>query len=157
MSPMNTLPAGRAEHAGTCDYHFVSYGNSCRSQMAEAFARARGTDVMLAFSGGVSISSGISSKTRAVMEEKAVPLAPDQEPKYLLGLKISSFDVIVNFSGCALPENQAFLLDVPLPSPVESEMVSYQNLRDRIESLTQFLVEHFRRAKEWRTYQRLGQ
>jgi arsenate reductase len=129
---------------------FVSYGNSCRSQMAEAFARARGGDVMLAFSGGVSIASGISPETRAAMEEKAVPLAPDQEPKYLLGLEVSSFDVIVNFSGCALPEHAALLLDVPLPSPVQNEMVSYQNLRDRIESLVQFLVEHFRRAKEWR-------
>ncbi len=87
---------------------------------------------------------------RGRLWKKAVPLAPDQEPKYLLGLEISSFDVIVNFSGCALPDNAALLLDVPLPSPVESEMISYQNLRDRIESLVQFLVEHFRRAKEWR-------
>jgi protein-tyrosine-phosphatase len=105
---------------------------------------------MLAFSGGVSIASRISPQTRAVMEEKAVPLTPDQEPKYLLGLDISSFDVIVNFSECALPENAALTLDVPLPSAVENETASYQDLRDRIESFVQFLVDHFRRAKEWR-------
>jgi arsenate reductase len=129
---------------------FVSQDNSCRSQMAEAFARARGGDVIVAFSGGVSPAACISPEIRALMEEKEVPLAPDQVPKYLLALEISSFDVIVNFSGCALPENTALTLDVPLPSPVENAAISYQDLRDRIESFVQFLVEHFRRANEWR-------
>jgi arsenate reductase len=43
---------------------FVCLGNSCRSQMAEAFARAYGSDVLEARSAGVSPSTIIQPLSR---------------------------------------------------------------------------------------------
>src|SRR5271156_244497 len=43
---------------------FVCIGNSCRSQMAEAFARAYGSDVMVAQSAGLSPATTISAVTK---------------------------------------------------------------------------------------------
>ena len=47
---------------------FVCIGNSCRSQMAEGFARARYDDLMEAASAGVQPAAIVQPKTIAVME-----------------------------------------------------------------------------------------
>ena len=57
---------------------FVSRTNACRGQMAEAFARAVGDNVMLAFSAGVWPEEAVSDAARVVMAEGATPLFTDQ-------------------------------------------------------------------------------
>src|ERR1700682_6833223 len=46
---------------------FVCIGNSCRSQMAEAFARAYGADIMEAQSAGVNPATYIAPLTRQTL------------------------------------------------------------------------------------------
>ena len=42
---------------------FVCIGNACRSQMAEAFARTYGSDVMIAASAGLAPAMGVAPDT----------------------------------------------------------------------------------------------
>jgi arsenate reductase len=53
---------------------FVCLGNSCRSQMAEGFARAYGQGAWQAESAGLLPATVISPLTREVMEEKKISL-----------------------------------------------------------------------------------
>ena len=127
---------------------FVSEKNSSRSQMAEAFARLLGGDVIEAASGGASPAPSIPHQTYAVMLEKGAALGNDQSPKNFHSLTLQDFDVIVNLGGCRLPETEATVLDLPLPAPIE-DLSSHREVRERVEIFVNFLVDHFRRAKEW--------
>src|SRR5215475_5872555 len=49
---------------------FICIGNSCRSQMAEAFAQAYGSDVMEVHSAGVSPAAMIAPLTKSILAEK---------------------------------------------------------------------------------------
>ncbi len=49
---------------------FVCIGNSCRSQMAEAFARAYGAEMMVAESAGLSPATIIAPLTKQVLAER---------------------------------------------------------------------------------------
>ena len=48
---------------------FVCIGNSCRSQMAEAFARAYGADIMEVQSAGLSPATYIAPLTKQTLGE----------------------------------------------------------------------------------------
>lgn len=132
---------------------FVSEANDCQDQMAEAFARALGEDSLLAFSAGIHPAETIREATRAVMAEASAPLSGDQKPKPLAGFDLSGFDVIVNLSARSIPARPALLsatiLEPLVPSPVEGDVESHRAVRDRMETFVRFLIEHFRRAKEW--------
>jgi len=134
---------------------FVSGKNTCRSQIAEAFARALGGDVLEAASAGTSPGPVIPRYTRDVVQEQGISLGADQRPKNLDSLNLAAFDVIVNLGACALPETGTMVLSLPLPAPPDendaaADLSSLGELRDRVEAFVMFLVEHFRRAKEWR-------
>src|SRR5438477_12122664 len=51
---------------------FVCIGNSCRSQMAEGFVRAYGSNVMVARSAGLSTATVIAPLTRQVLAVRHV-------------------------------------------------------------------------------------
>src|ERR1700681_1166513 len=76
---------------------FVCIGNACRSQMAEAFARAYGSDVVTAHSAGLAPASAVPPLTRQVLAEKNVP-TEGQFPKGLTMLTGEPFDLVVNLS-----------------------------------------------------------
>src|SRR5207247_11062919 len=59
---------------------FVCIGNSCRSQMAEGFARAYGSDGMVARSAGLSPATVIAPLTRQVLAETNIRIE-DNFPK----------------------------------------------------------------------------
>lgn len=128
---------------------FVSETNSCRDQMAEAFARALGEDSLLAFSAGTRPASAISGAACAVMTEQGTPLYPDQKPRPLADLDLSWFDVIVNLGALNLPAASALVLEPLVPSPLADDLESHRAVRDRMEIFVRFLIEHFRRAQEW--------
>ena len=81
---------------------FVCIGNSCRSQMAEAFARAYGSDILTVRSAGLAPASIVQPLTRQVLTEKNIP-SDGQFPKGLESVAADSFDVVVNISGEPLP------------------------------------------------------
>jgi arsenate reductase len=133
---------------------FVSPTNACRGQMAEAFARALGEDVMLAFSAGMWPADAVSSAARVVMAEGSTPLFADQAPKRLADFDLSGFDVIVNLSACKLTLDPGLLLktcvlEPCVPAPVAGDLVTHRDVRDRVEKFVRFLAEHLRRAREW--------
>jgi protein-tyrosine-phosphatase len=133
---------------------FVTQANACRGQMAEAFARALGDDVIVAFSAGIWPADSVSEAARVVMAEKAAPIFADQTPKRLADFDLSGFDVIVNLSGCRLAAHAntppaAFVLEPFVPTPPANDLDSHREVRNRMEVFVRFLVEHFRRAREW--------
>ena len=60
---------------------FVCYGNACRSQMAEAYARARGQDVLEAASAGISPLGHIPPEVGVVMAEEGISLERGKPPR----------------------------------------------------------------------------
>lgn len=79
---------------------FVCTGNSCRSQMAEGFARALGRDVLEAFSAGVA-PAGLDPRAVAVMAEAGVDIA-GQRSKTVAELPEGvAFDLVVTLCGGA--------------------------------------------------------
>ena len=61
---------------------FVCIGNACRSQMAESFARAYGSDVLVPSSAGLFPAKAVPPDTLRAMEEKNLDLS-GQVPKSL--------------------------------------------------------------------------
>jgi arsenate reductase len=124
---------------------FLCIGNSCRSQMAEGFARRYGADVMEAASAGLSPAGIIQPLTKKVMEAKNINI-DDQHPKSLNSVAVRSFDVIVNMSGTKLPvrvpmEVRNWSIEDPIGRPEEI----YIEVRDQIEMQVMLLILELRR------------
>ena len=81
---------------------FVCIGNSCRSQMAEGFARTYGSDVMEPLSAGLSPASIVAPLTKKVMLEKNIDVSA-QFPKELDELPEGPVDIVINISGYPVP------------------------------------------------------
>jgi len=125
---------------------FVCIGNSCRSQMAEGFARVYGSDVILPESAGLAPAMSVSRDTVRSMREKNIDLG-DRYPKALGDVGSARFDLIVNMSGCDLPAMAAplreWLIDDPIGQPIET----YRVVRDQIEMLVMHLILELRRRE----------
>jgi arsenate reductase (thioredoxin) len=72
---------------------FLCTGNSCRSQMAEGFARALRGDLIDAYSAGVE-PHGMNPRAVKVMEEAGVPIAA-QRSRHVDELKDIRFDDVI--------------------------------------------------------------
>ena len=97
---------------------FVCIGNSCRSQMAEGFARTYGSDVMIAASAGLAPATGVAPDTIRAMDEKNIDLR-DHFPKSLRQLGKAEFDLFVNMTGFFLPkEYKGKVVDWEVADPV---------------------------------------
>jgi arsenate reductase len=124
---------------------FVCIGNSCRSQMAEGFARAYGSDVLIAASAGLMPASTVAPDTAHAMLEKNITLR-DHFPKHIRQLGRARFDIIVNMSG-------AYLETVPgdsviswtVTDPIREDYERHCEIRDEIERLVMNLISSFRR------------
>ena len=123
---------------------FVCIGNSCRSQMAEAFARAYGSDVLIAASAGLAPATGIARDTLRAMEEKGLDLR-DQFPKAMRHLGRSQFDLIVNMSGFELPgPPTAPVREWEIADPVLLKYEEHCAVRDQIERMVMKLIVELR-------------
>jgi arsenate reductase len=76
---------------------FICVGNSCRSQMAEGFAKHYGKDVIKAFSAGTHPAPEINPNAVAVMKEKGIDLS-GQYPKLLKDIP-AELDILITM-GC---------------------------------------------------------
>jgi arsenate reductase len=123
---------------------FVCIGNSCRSQMAEGFARAYGGDIMAAASAGLSPASIVQSLTKKVLAERNVNI-DGQFPKGMEILKQEQFDLIVNMSGEPLhPVPGAKIRDWQVRDPIGQSETIYQSVAEQIEGLVMRLVLELR-------------
>jgi arsenate reductase len=124
---------------------FVCIGNSCRSQMAEAFARRYGADAIEAASAGLAPCGIVSPLTLDVMREKGIAL----DGHYSKGFDETGFDfdLIVNISGFPLPSTRAPVREWKVDDPVSLSPGRNRQIRNQIEELVKSLVEEFRGTK----------
>jgi arsenate reductase len=128
---------------------FVCIGNSCRSQMAEAFARAYGSDIVIAASAGVAPAFSIAPDTVRAMAEKNIELR-EHFPKGFRHLGRAEFDLVLNMSGSYLPAvfGEAKVVDWDVPDPVTMDFREHCEVRDAIERKVMALVLELRRPPE---------
>ncbi len=123
---------------------FVCVGNSCRSQMAEGFARKYGSDVLEAHSAGVCPAVSVSRLTREVMARRNIDLS-GHFPKGVSEAAPESFDLIVNMSGEPLPAPAAvhqLMWDVQDPIGGDAEV--HEQTASQIETLVMQLILELR-------------
>lgn len=78
---------------------FLCTGNSCRSQMAEAWARHLLGDLLIPYSAGIK-AHGLDSRAVGVMAEAGVDMQ-DQRSTRIEDLTVSSFDYVITVCGHA--------------------------------------------------------
>jgi arsenate reductase len=120
---------------------FVCIGNACRSQMAEAFARAYGSDILIAKSAGLAPAGALPPLTRQTLSEKQLS-TDGQFPKNLESFVGQPFDVVVNLSGESLPAafGAARLLEWSVRDPIGENQSVYRAVAGQIESLVMRLI-----------------
>ena len=127
---------------------FVCLGNSCRSQMAEGFARLYGDDVIIAASAGLTPAFSVAPDTMRAMHEKNIDLR-DHFPKSIRQLGRSQFDLAINMSGVVLPPTVAAKIrDWDVADPVAMDYDEHCEVRDTIEQLVMRLVLEMRREQQ---------
>jgi len=127
---------------------FVCFGNACRSQMAEGFARVLGSDCMVPASAGVFPAYAVAPDTIRAMDEKDIDLR-EHFPKAIRHLGRAKFDVVVNMSETFLPEEPGVrLLEWEVPDPIYMEYEDHCRVRDLIERRVMELVLEMRKERE---------
>jgi arsenate reductase (thioredoxin) len=115
--------------------------------MAEGFARAYGSDVIIAASAGLAPAMGVASDTIKAMDAKGIDLR-GHFPKALHHLGRSQFDLIVNMSGMVIPEIPgASSRDWDVPDPVSLRFSEHCQVRDAIEHMVMTLILELRKGK----------
>lgn len=111
---------------------FICVGNSCRSQMAEGFAKHYGSDVFDAYSAGTEPAGEINPNAVLVMKEAGVDIS-SQYPKLLKDIP-SKPDIVITM-GCNVQcpfipskHREDWGLDDPVGKPVEE----FRKTRDMI-------------------------
>lgn len=125
---------------------FVCVGNAFRSQMAEAFARAYGADLVEAESAGLSPVVEVPEITRKVMREKGIELDA-HFPKWLLHMDVKSYDVVVNMSGVPLKLPAREVIDWQVPDPAGGGEKEARQTRDLVEQLVTGLLIRLKTQK----------
>ncbi len=124
---------------------FVCIGNSCRSQMAEGFARAYGSDIIEPQSAGLSPAASISPLTRQVLGEKNVKI-DDHFPKGVEVVSRIAFDVVVNMSGTKLSIPGTRVIDWAVQDPIGQREEVFRTVAAQIEGLVMRLILELRSA-----------
>ena len=127
---------------------FVCIGNSCRSPMAEGFARDKHSDIIEASGSGIGPAPEVQQATIAVMLEKNISIK-DLSPRFIKAADWESVDLIVNMSGAGILEfvpgfkggNLIWEVTDPMGQPLEV----YRQSRDRIEKLVDRLADTLRK------------
>jgi len=122
---------------------FICIGNSCRSQMAEAFARAYGSDIMRARSAGVSPSTIIQPLTKQVLGERNLSV-DDHFPKGMEIVRDEPFDLVVNMSGFPLAIHSPRVVEWTVPDPIGRDEATYREVAALVESLVMRLILELR-------------
>jgi arsenate reductase len=131
---------------------FLCTGNSCRSQMAEGFARHLGGERVEAFSAGTEPADQVHPLAIRVMAEKGIDLSTHR-PKKVEEFLSRPLDAVITVCGDAQERCPVFPGPVqrehwPLPDPAkatgsEEEVLEvFRTVRDEIQArVTQWLRE----------------
>jgi protein-tyrosine-phosphatase len=114
--------------------------------MAEAFARAYGSDAVIAASAGISPASIVQPMTQQVVGERGVKMV-GHFPKGLEITARESFDVVVNMSGTPVRVPGARIVEWTVQDPIGLSETVYRNVAAQIEDLVMRLVLDIRTAR----------
>ena len=132
---------------------FLCTGNSCRSQMAEGWARHLKAEVLVPYSAGIE-THGLNPNAVKVMAECGVDISK-QRSKHLSELSDIAFDYVVTVcdsarESCPLYPGTAQVVHVGFDDPPqlakgarneEETLNHYRRVRDEIKSFIQTLPE----------------
>ena len=133
---------------------FICLGNSCRSQIAEAFAKLYGEGLIEAHSAGVKPAGFIHKKTIAVMDEVGIDLH-EAASKPIDPALLVQVDWLVTLSEEAKPifpptSNHVHRLHWPIDDPVavfgkeDRILKAFRMTRDEIERRVKELIEQIK-------------
>jgi protein-tyrosine-phosphatase len=127
---------------------FVCVENSCRSQIAEAFARIHGGGEFEAYSAGSRPSGVVNERAIASMQEVDYDLSMHRS-KSLHEIPRGPFDAVVTM-GCGdacpwVPANRRE--DWAIADPKDMEPNEFRKVRDEIESKVKALIRALRESR----------
>ena len=125
---------------------FVCIGNSCRSQLAEAFARKLAADVIEPSSAGLSPFGRIAETTTAVGAEFGLSF-DGQFSKGLEAVDLAQSDLVVNMSGIpagGLFETARDVVDWEVEDPFGEDLSVYRRIAEQIETRVRDLAGELR-------------
>jgi arsenate reductase len=127
---------------------FVCVENSCRSQMAEGFARALGKDRVSAWSSGSCPSGRVDPRAIAFMQERGIDLTGHRS-KGLDELPPFPWDYVVTMGcGDACPLVEArHRVDWDLPDPKGLDDPGFRKVRDQIERHVEALLAELEHSR----------
>jgi arsenate reductase (thioredoxin) len=127
---------------------FLCIGNACRSQMAEAIARDRASDVIEASSAGLVPFGEIPRTTLAVLGELGIS-GDGLRSKPLGAEEVSSADLVINLTGHSGPEiftgRAPRMEDWQVGDPFGFNLSMFRSIRDQISTRVDDLAERLRR------------
>ena len=132
---------------------FLCTGNSCRSQMAEGWARALKSDVVEAYSAGIE-THGLNPYAVKVMAEAGVNISA-QKSKLVPDLPTQEFDYVITVCGnaresCPVFPGKTRVVHVGFDDPPrlaeacqteEEKLACYRRVRDEIRTFIEQLPE----------------
>lgn len=132
---------------------FLCTGNSCRSQMAEGWARALKSDVVEAYSAGIE-THGLNPYAVKVMAEAGVDISA-QKSKLVSDLPTQEFDYVITVCGnaresCPVFPGKTRVVHVGFDDPPrlaeacqteEEKLACYRRVRDEIRTFIEKLPE----------------
>lgn len=132
---------------------FLCTANSCRSQMAEGFAREFGKGLIEIYSAGL-MAAGVHKKAIAVMKEVGIDIS-NQKSEVIDEDLLRQMDIIITLCGYAeelCPWTPPLIKRIhwPIKDPVgtigteEEIMNEFRRARDEIKERVQMLVKEMR-------------
>ena len=123
---------------------FLCVGNSCRSQMAEGFAREMGNGIIEARSAGTKPAGAVARLAVEAMREKGIDIS-GQRPKALTHEMVEWANIFISM-GCGVEQScPAIYLDMledwAIGDPYGGTIEDYRSARDRIEAKVRELLE----------------
>jgi protein-tyrosine-phosphatase len=126
---------------------FLCIGNACRSQMAEAIARQRASDVIEPSSAGLVPFGEIPGTTVTVLRERGIS-AEGQSSKPLRSEDMSAADIVINMTGRSgstiFTEPVRQIEDWDVGDPYGCDLAVYREIRDQIEARVDDLARRLR-------------
>jgi len=124
---------------------FICIENSCRSQMAEAFARLYASDLLEVYSAGSHPSAEVNPLAIKAMSELGCDLGP-HHPKSLREIPAGGFDYVITM-GCG--DECSFIPavhheDWEIPDPKGGSLDMFSAARDLIEAKMKELIHRVR-------------
>lgn len=133
---------------------FLCTGNSCRSQMAEGFARELGKGLIEPYSAGL-ISAGVNARAVVVMKEAGIDISKQKSEEINEDL-LKTMDIVITLCGnaeesCPYTPPEIKRIHWPIKDPVdtvgteEEIMKEFRRARDEIKNRVEELIDTLRK------------